>query len=56
MDDNLDYSTGDYKRTPVNKGITFMTIGIFLAQIKIMEEEDHHKKSKMRIKINADKA
>jgi HrpA-like RNA helicase len=44
LDDNLGYSTGDYKREPKNRGITFMTIGILLAQLKIMEDIDFMKK------------
>jgi HrpA-like RNA helicase len=39
MDDNLGYSTGDYKRVPLNPGVIFMTIGILLAQLKIMDDE-----------------
>ena len=39
LDDNLGYSTGDYKREPKNKGITFMTIGILLQQLKSLEDE-----------------
>ena len=44
MDDNLGYSTGDYKREPKNKGVTFMTTGILLAQLKVMTDEMFMKK------------
>jgi HrpA-like RNA helicase len=44
MDDNVGYSTGDYKREPLNKGITYMTIGVLLAQLKVMTDDMFMKK------------
>jgi HrpA-like RNA helicase len=44
LDDNLGYSTGDYKRIPKNKGIIFMTIGTLLEQLKTSIDEDFMKK------------
>lgn len=39
IDENLGYLTGNFKRRPSNKGIIFMTIGILLQQMKIMDDE-----------------
>lgn len=39
MDDNVGYLTGEYKREPKNKGITYMTIGILLAHLKVLNDD-----------------
>lgn len=44
LGDNLGYSTGDYKYEPKNKGIIYMTTGIILAHLKIMEPADFLKR------------
>jgi HrpA-like RNA helicase len=44
LDDNLGYTTGNYKRLPKNKGVIFMTTGTLLAQLKTSETEDFMKK------------
>jgi HrpA-like RNA helicase len=44
MDINVGYNTGTYKRLPSDKGLIFMTPGIILQQLIIMEDEDFLKK------------
>lgn len=44
LDDNLGYLTGDFKRQPLNKGIVFMTVGILMQQMNIMDDEAFLKK------------
>ena len=44
LDDNLGYTTGDFKRPPRNKGIIFMTIGVLLNQLKNDIDEDFMKR------------
>jgi HrpA-like RNA helicase len=44
MGKNLGYNTGSYKRTPIDKGIIYMTTGILLQQMNVMTEADFMKK------------
>jgi HrpA-like RNA helicase len=44
LDDNLGYSTGDYKRSIKNKGVIFMTIGVLVNQLKNDTDEDFMKR------------
>lgn len=44
LDENLGYQTGDFKRMPKDKGVIFMTTGILLQQMNIMEDEDFMRK------------
>ena len=44
MDTNLGYSTGAYKRLPVDPGLIFMTIGTLLQQIQSFEPEQFMRK------------
>lgn len=37
---NLGYNTGDYKRKPSDRGVIYMTTGILLQQLKVMDDED----------------
>jgi HrpA-like RNA helicase len=40
LDKNLGYNTGDFKRLPVDKGIIYMTPGVMLQQIKVLNDDD----------------
>ena len=44
LDDNLGYTTGDFKRIPLNKGVIFMTVGILLRNLQESTDEDFMKK------------
>lgn len=45
LDENLGYSTGDYKRLPSEKtSVLFMTTGVIANQLKTMTDEDFMKK------------
>ena len=40
LDENLGYQTGNYKRLPAENGVIFMTIGILVQQLNVMEIDD----------------
>ena len=44
LDDNLGYTTGDFKRLPLNKGVIFMTVGVLLRSLQESPDEDFMKK------------
>lgn len=44
MGKNLGYNTGSYKRTPIDTGIIYMTTGILLQQMNIMDNDTFMKK------------